>query len=312
MRNLKSIAFATLLVVLLSYCKTEDVTDNGSWEWEVSKNIVNEDDSLTYITVRLSKPTNQTNQIRIRLSGSAQQNSDYILKETTWVLNAGDSTFETEILILQDTIQEPSETLIIEAEQLQGLEAPSPSKLVITIEDDDQPVVPNLLLNEILYDPSNNALDGDANGDGAYAQAADEFIEIINNSSRALDISGFKVFDAENYSTLTPNHVFPDNTILEAGKCIVVFGGGNPTGSFGGALVQTSTSGDLNLNNAGDVLYITDRNNQVLIQFDIEPLSNNPNESYSRDPDLTGDFIQHATINGELFSPGTKSNGDSF
>ncbi len=312
MRNFKLWVLGTFLIGSLSFCKTEDVTDNGAWTWEVSKKIVNEDDSLTYIKVRLNKPSNQTNQIRIRLSGTAQQNADYQLKETTWVLNVGDSIFETEVLILQDTIQESSETLIIEAEELQGLDAPSPSKLVITIEDDDQPVVPNIVLNEILYDPSNNALDGDANGDGAYAQAADEFIEIVNNSSRALDMSGFKVYDAENFSTLTPNHTFPANTILEAGKCLVLFGGGTPTGSFGGALVQTSTSGDLNLNNAGDILYVTDKNNQILIQFDVEPLSNNPNESYSRDPDITGDFLQHSAINGKLFSPGTKSNGDSF
>ncbi len=312
MRNFKSVATGVFLLVFLSFCQTEDVTDNGSWTWEVSKKIINEDDSLIHITVRLSKPAQQTNQIRIGLSGTAQQFVDYQIDETTWIFNVGDSIFETDIRILQDTLQESSETLIIEAMELQGLDAPSPSKLVITIEDDDQPVVPNLVLNEILYDPSNNALDGDANGDGVYAQAADEFIEIVNNSSRALDMSGFKVYDSENFSTLTPNHIFPNNTVLESGKCLVLFGGGTPSGLFGGALVQTSTSGDLNLNNAGDILYVTDKDNQILIQFDVEPLSNNPNESYTRDPELTGDFIQHSAINGKLFSPGTKSNGDSF
>ena len=40
----------------------------------------------------------------------------------------------------------------------------------------------------------------------------------------------------------------------------------------------------------------------------IEPLSNNPNESYTRNPDLT-EFEQHSGIQGSggrLFSPGTK------
>ena len=168
------------------------------------------------------------------------------------------------------------------------------------------------MLNEILYDPSNNLLDGDANGDGVYAQAADEFIEIINYSSRSLNLSGFKVFDSENFAIKLPNHTFPANTILPAGKCLVLFGGGNPKGTFGGALVQTSSSGDLNLNNTADILYITDQSNNILLQYDIEPLSNNPNESYSRNPDLTGDFIQHSAINGKFFSPGTKTNGDPF
>ena len=44
-------------------------------------------------------------------------------------------------------------------------------------------------------------------------------------------------------------------------------------------------------------------------------LSNNPDESYTRNPDLTGEFEQHAGIesaSGALFSPGTKLNGTSF
>ena len=77
-------------------------------------------------------------------------------------------------------------------------------------------------------------------------------------------------------------------------------------------LSQTSTSGDLNLNNSGDILTILDNNGLVVLSFDIEPLSNNPNESYTRDPDLTGDFVQHGGINGVLFSPGTKTDGSSF
>ena len=42
-------------------------------------------------------------------------------------------------------------------------------------------------------------------------------------------------------------------------------------------------------------------------------LSNNPNESYTRFPDLTGDFEQHATaFAGVLFSPGTRIDGSTF
>ena len=56
--------------------------------------------------------------------------------------------------------------------------------------------------------------------------------------------------------------------------------------------------------------------------FDVEPLSDNPNESYTRYPDLNdipnenGDiFFQHAGIpeaDGRLFSPGTKLDGTNF
>ena len=51
-----------------------------------------------------------------------------------------------------------------------------------------------------------------------------------------------------------------------------------------------------------------DPQGNVFLTFDIEPLSNNPNESYTRNPDITGEtFEQHsaiATSSGALFSPG--------
>jgi hypothetical protein len=299
-------------IFVLQFCKTEDVSDDGVWTWKLSNNLINEGDSAVKIMVKLTKPANNNTKITLDITGSASINDDYTIDKTTWNLPTGDTLYSAVITIIQDTILEQSETIIINVGQLQGLETPTPSRLLVTIEDDDQPVVPNILLNEILYDPSNNLLDGDANGDGVYAQAADEFIEIINYSSRSLNLSGFKVFDSENFAIKLPNHTFPANTILPAGKCLVLFGGGNPKGTFGGALVQTSSSGDLNLNNTADILYITDQSNNILLQYDIEPLSNNPNESYSRNPDLTGDFIQHSAINGKFFSPGTKTNGDPF
>ena len=305
--------FLTIITLLsFSNCKTEDVTDEGSWTWKLSNNLVNESDSVVKVEFKLNKPLKTASKITLEITGNATLNLDYNIDYSTINIPAGDTSFTASISIIQDTILEQSETIILHVKDIEALELPSPTQLVVTIEDDDQPFVPNILLNEILYDPSNNLLDGDANGDGIYAQAEDEFIEIINYSSKALDMSGFKVYDTENFTVKTPNHTFPQNTIIPAGKCLILFGGGKPTGTFGGSIVQVSTSGDLNLNNAGDILYITDKTDQILLQYDVEPLSNNPNESYSRNPDLTGDFIQHSVINGKLFSPGTKANGDPF
>jgi hypothetical protein len=163
-----------------------------------------------------------------------------------------------------------------------------------------------------LYDPSNSALNGDANGDGSYAQAEDEFLELVNISSQPFDLSGYKVFDTEHTVTGIPNHLIPANTVLAAGKALVIFGGGTPTGTFGGATVQTSTSGDLNLNNAGDEFLLVSPAGDTVLRFDIEPLSNNPNESYTRNPDITGDFEQHSDNTLLLFSPGTKIDGQPF
>ena len=109
-----------------------------------------------------------------------------------------------------------------------------------------------------------------------------------------------------------PNHVVPPGTILPSMKAYVVFGGGIPTGDFGGAIVHTASASVLNLNNSSDTLTIKNDIGETVIVFDVEALSNNPNESYSRLPDICGDFVQHNSTSLGLFSPGTKSNGDPF
>ena len=79
--------------------------------------------------------------------------------------------------------------------------------------------------------------------------------------------------------------------------------------------MQIASEGLLNMNNAGDLVTFADSDGNTVLTFDVEPLSNNPNESYSRNPDLTGEFEQHAGIpeaNGALFSPGTRTDGSSF
>ena len=170
----------------------------------------------------------------------------------------------------------------------------------------------SLLLNEVLYDPSNSGLDGDANGDGEYVHNEDEFVELVNVSNSNLDISGYEFYDNTNLMFGMPNHVVPPGTILPSMKAYVVFGGGIPTGDFGGAIVHTASASVLNLNNSSDTLTIKNDIGETVIIFDVEALSNNPNESYSRLPDICGDFVQHNSTSLGLFSPGTKSNGDPF
>ena len=142
----------------------------------------------------------------------------------------------------------------------------------------------SLLLNEVLYDPSNSGLDGDANGDGEYVHNDDEFVELVNVSNSNLDISGYEFYDNANLMSGMPNHIVPPGTVLSPMKAYVVFGGGNPTGDFGGAIVHTASASVLNLNNSSDTLTIKNDIGETIIVFDVEALSNNPNESYSRLP----------------------------
>ena len=168
------------------------------------------------------------------------------------------------------------------------------------------------VLNEVLYDPPSGS-PGDANGDGIRDANDDEFVELINSSANSLDISGYKLYDADRLSINTANHEFPANTILNPGQAVVVFGGGTPTGNFGGSLVFAASGQVLNLNNSRDFLTVKNNNDSVLFSFDVTALSNNPNESYTRFPDLNGNFTQHDSAStGILFSPGTRVDGTDF
>ena len=64
------------------------------------------------------------------------------------------------------------------------------------------------------------------------------------------------------------------------------------------------------MNNNGDIVTVYDINEISVLTFDVEPLSNNPNESYSRNPDITGEFEQHASISSFFFTPGLSVSKD--
>lgn len=305
----------TCFVFAISSCKTEDVQPiSGSNASLVSlgadKLIITENEGVAVVSASLNTPSADEVTVELTLLGSAST-SDYA-SLTSILIPAGEMNGSITFTSIQDTDEEGNETIQIDIASVTGAKEDGIQTITLTIEDDDVPLQASLIFNEVLYDPSNSGLDGDANGDGTYAQSEDEFVEIINLSTQAIDLSGYTLYDDENLAVGTPNHTFPSGSIVGPGKAIVVFGGGTPAGSFGGAVVQTSTFGDLNLNNAGDALYLYNVAGEELLSFDIEPLSNNPNEAYTRNPDITGDFEQHSANSTLLFSPGTKIDGSSF
>lgn len=189
--------------------------------------------------------------------------------------------------------------------------------LSATIESPD--CIP-LLINEVLFDPAGDddqttEVEGDANGDGTRDSAQDEFIEFYNNSNAPLDISGYKLYDANGLTNNEPRHIFPASTIIPANSFLVLFGGGAPTGSFGGAIVQTASEGtepELNLSNSDDIITITNTNDDVALVYSSSStgISHSQNQSVTRSPDLTGSFVLHTDANSSLaFSPGLKIDG---
>lgn len=177
-----------------------------------------------------------------------------------------------------------------------------------------------LVINEMYGDPA-DGIAGDANNDGLRDPQEDEFVELVNTSDHDICLSGWYLGDTSNPS----RHRFPIGSLLSAGKALVVFGGGVPTGKFGGAEIQTAISGELNLNNKGDVLSLSDSQGNTLQrvswgdcggkQCAEEHIAHaiNINQSLNRWPEADGPFLPHSNIlNGASYSPGTKVDGTPF
>ena len=331
------IVFLLALLFIFSSCDTDDISPAVSLT--ASSSEISEDQGLTTITATLNSETNQEIIIPLTFSGTAIFGEDYISSESSLIISSGESSGSLSISSMQDNDIEEIESIIITIDS-QGDIIVMTSSLTISILDDDadsdgdgindsdddcpyEAGVPEyngcsqplLIINEVLYDPP-SGISGDANGDGTREAQEDEFIEFVNLGG-TLDLSGYTVHD-----NAQERHIFPQGTVLPSGGVLVLFGGGNPTGAFGNAIVQTATNGILNMNNAGDFVTVYNPNGEVVLTFDIDPLSNNPDESYSRYPDLNTEpdsdgnlFYQHASIpdsGGTLFSPGTKVDGTNF
>ena len=293
-------------------CSTNDVDLIPQAQIQASATVMPENGGTLNLVVSLDAVSTREVQVQLDFSGTASAD-DYSVSATTVLIPAGSLTASVTVTAIDDSVVEGSEFVEVRMSNPVNAIADINSVASFTIDDDDQ-AGPSIVLNEVLYDPSNSALLGDANGDGLYVQDEDEFIELLNTGSQPLDVSGWKVYDASALSSAMPRHVFPAGSVIPSGTALVLFGGGTPTGSFGGALVQTTTTGAMNLNNAGDVLTITDAQDSVMITFDVTPYSDNPNESFTRSPDITGEFVQQSTVGSGtlLFSPGTRLDGSPF
>jgi hypothetical protein len=175
----------------------------------------------------------------------------------------------------------------------------------------DSPGCIPLIINEVLFDPAGD-IAGDANGDGIRDSADDEFIEFVNNSDASLDISGYTLLDG---SAL--RHTFSASTVIPANSILLVFGGGTPTGDFGDSMVQTASEGQLSFNNSGDIATIKNTSGVVVLEYQSSStgINHGTNQSVTRDPDITGSFVEHSTVtaaSGALFSPGTLVDGTTL
>ncbi|MCK5214856.1 MAG: lamin tail domain-containing protein [Candidatus Omnitrophica bacterium] len=168
--------------------------------------------------------------------------------------------------------------------------------LLISIQGEAQAFI---IINEILADPP-PGIEGDANNDGVTSSTQDEMIEIFNQNSNTIDISGWSLHDA-----LKPRHVFAADTLLEPQGIFVVFGGGTPN-SINVDWVFSS-SGSLGLNNSNETVFLYDIDN-ILIDSVSYGAEGGKDQSLVRSPEGYGDtFVKHLDLenaDGARYSAG--------
>lgn len=170
----------------------------------------------------------------------------------------------------------------------------------------------DLLINEILADPPGSAssdLQGDANGDGTRSATQDEFVEIGSLAEYVLVLDGVRVADSQE-----EKFAFPGDVRLDPGKVVVVFGGGTPTGDFGGAKVFAASG--LALNNDGDSIVLKGAEG-TLLASETYGTEAGDDQSLTRFVDLDPDtsLVKHSqthNADGRRFSPGTRNDGSAF
>nr|MDQ5837793.1 Ig-like domain-containing protein [Acidobacteriota bacterium] len=182
-------------------------------------------------------------------------------------------------------------------------------------------VARTLVINEVLADPPDGPA-GDSNHDGTRNGSEDEFVELVNGSTDALDVGGWTLrtlpLDGGGESV---RHLFPQGSRIPAGEALVLFGGGNPDPSdpfFGGALVARVSSTSLSLTNAGLTILVRDAASNLVTQVSYGVSGDgfsgdSVNQSLTRSPDIEGGFVLHTAANGaRRFSPGLRADGSFF
>jgi hypothetical protein len=186
--------------------------------------------------------------------------------------------------------------------------------------DQSSPHIGKVIFNEVLTDGTTNE---DANQDGTIDAMEDEFVELVNVSGSAVDLTGW-ILAEKDWDIHLPRHTFAQGITLDPNMAAVIFGGGDPPDSTAFVFYYASNAQDpgipygLDLDDAGDRMVLLDADGLFVDEFvygDQGGPTAASDESLTRDPDLTGDFTPHSqatNASGAIFSPGTRVDGTSF
>jgi len=169
-----------------------------------------------------------------------------------------------------------------------------------------------VVINEIGFDPT-----ADTNGDGDLSSTKDEFLELLNTSPAAVDVSGWTLSD------LTRERLaFPDATTIPGGGAVVVLvepeAGCPAAGRYSGNATHVCVSG-LQLNNDNDTITLArpDGTPVDVVEYGqaVEPCveRSRADQSFTRSPDGGAHWVPHLEANPDVAqSPGLRVDGSPF
>lgn len=270
---------------------------------------VSEGDGSVAIRVELKEANNSSLEVAVAyLQGPSTASASDISDFKRQILRFDETdpsgtVKEIRILIADDSEYENSEIAVFRLQDITAGTIGGPAQLDMTIHDND---TPDIIINEVYADAGE--VYGDANGDGVVNPIQDQFVEIVNNAENSVDLSGWRVSDA-----LETRYVFPAGTVLPSGRAAVIFGGGSPSGYFGGAEVFTADG--LDLDNTRESIELSDEKGNPVAEF-VFSGSGSDGESITRTTDISGTLtVKHSEASNSgraFFSPGTRIDGTSF
>ncbi|WP_223638787.1 lamin tail domain-containing protein [Corallococcus sp. EGB] len=176
--------------------------------------------------------------------------------------------------------------------------------------------VPQVFINEYLPQPNPPA------SGGTTPDYDQQFVEIYNSGSTAVDLSGWKIHDASSYQAGTPRHTFVAGTVLPAGKGYVVYSGASavPAGmpyatfannnGYGLRLDRGRNQWNGTSYGAGDIVYLVRPDGTVQDSHSYQEPGVDVYQGYSfnRTPDLSATGYMDTYFP----TPGRRADGSAF
>jgi cysteine-rich repeat protein len=175
------------------------------------------------------------------------------------------------------------------------------------------PAAGDLKINEFLAADGGSTNGGvDSNCDGSKSDSSDEFIELVNVSSKMLDLTGVTYSDALGLKfTFAPQA--GGSLTLAPNKAVVIWGGGAPACPGVTNFFVNGTRKTLSLNDTGDT--ITIQNAAAVTIATTTYASGTIGTSLNLSPDVSGTaYALHSAVTGHVgnYSPGKKVDGTAF